>query len=90
MICQIIMKSFLPFLFFYLVAGVVLVFAIAIWAFRDARRRGYSGLLIAILVFWTFPLGIILWLILRPELLPNMGSADHDAEIKHRANGGLL
>jgi hypothetical protein len=33
----------------------------------DARRRGKSPLLVVLLVFFSFPLGLILWLLFRPE-----------------------
>lgn len=40
-----------------------------IWAARDARRRGKSGFLVALLViFLAWPLGLLVWLILRPRL----------------------
>ena len=43
------------------------------WTLRvcaaDARRRGKSPLLVAILIFLSFPLGLIVWLLLRPEPL---------------------
>ena len=35
----------------------------------DARRRGKSPLLVALLVFVSFPLGLLLWLLFRPEPL---------------------
>lgn len=39
-----------------------------IWAYGDAERRGKSGCLVAILVlFLSWPLGLILWLVFRPE-----------------------
>lgn len=39
-----------------------------IWAYRDAERRGKPGCLVALLVFWlTWPLGLILWLLIRPQ-----------------------
>lgn len=34
---------------------------------KDARKRGKPGLLIALLVLFTFPMGLLLWLLLRPE-----------------------
>jgi len=36
------------------------------WAVRDADRRGKSGCLVAIVIFLTWPLGLILWLFFRP------------------------
>ena len=35
----------------------------------DARRRGKSPFLVCLLVFVSFPLGLILWLLFRPEPL---------------------
>lgn len=49
---------------------VLLVFYIwsVIWAFHDARRRGKSGLLIAVMVLvMVWPVGLLLWLALRPQ-----------------------
>jgi hypothetical protein len=34
---------------------------------KDARKRGKPGLLIALLVLFTFPMGLLLWLLFRPE-----------------------
>ncbi len=33
----------------------------------DARRRGKSPLLVTLLILISFPLGLILWLLFRPE-----------------------
>jgi hypothetical protein len=50
---------------------IFLVLELGRWAWRDAEARGKSGLAAAVLVvFVTFPLGLILWLALRPPLLP--------------------
>jgi hypothetical protein len=34
---------------------------------RDARRRGKSPLLVVLLCLLSFPLGVIVWLIFRPQ-----------------------
>ena len=48
----------------YLVIAVLSV----IWAYGDAERRGKSGCLVALLViFLAWPLGLLVWLIFRPE-----------------------
>ena len=40
----------------------------ALFIIRDAERRGKSGCLVAILVFFlSWPLGLILWIVFRPE-----------------------
>jgi hypothetical protein len=40
-----------------------------VWAAGDASRRGKSGLLVGLLVLFVhpWPLGLVLWLIFRPE-----------------------
>ena len=57
-----------------LVAALVgiAIFAIyvltVIWAFSDAKQRGKSGCLVAILVaFVSWPVGLIIWLVARPD-----------------------
>jgi preprotein translocase subunit SecG len=45
----------------------VFVYSI-VWAYGDAERRGKSGCLVALLVFLlTWPVGLIIWLLIRPE-----------------------
>jgi hypothetical protein len=79
---------------YFTIAGTVLVIANVIWAYKDAKERGSSGILIALLVLWMFPLGVILWLIFRPGIVSDLAQqeigADADADIKERANAGLL
>ena len=36
------------------------------WAARDAEARGKSGCLVAILVWLTWPWGLLLWIVFRP------------------------
>lgn len=56
-----------------LVALILLVFTASylwsvVWCFFDARRQGKSGLLVALFVALAFwPLGLIVWLVVRPE-----------------------
>jgi hypothetical protein len=40
----------------------------------DARRRGKSPLLVTLAVLFFFPLGLIAWLLFRPEPLDGAGS----------------
>ena len=47
----------------FLFALVVAIHFIAV----DARRRGKSPFLVVLLVFISFPLGMIIWLLFRPE-----------------------
>jgi len=41
---------------------------------NDARRRGKSPALVVLLCLLLFPLGVIVWLIFRPEPLPRRSS----------------
>lgn len=38
------------------------------WAVRDATERGKSGCLIGLLVLFTWPIGLLFWLIARPDV----------------------
>lgn len=50
-----------------LVALVFFVWSV-VWAFYDARRRGKSPWLVAMMVlFMVWPVGLVLWLMLRPQ-----------------------
>jgi hypothetical protein len=55
----------------WLIGGLFLV--LVGWTVRttavDARRRGKSPLLVCLLVFLSFPLGLIVWLVFRPARL---------------------
>jgi hypothetical protein len=86
---MITLQTFMP---YYMISASVLMIANIVWAFRDARSRGRSGVLIALLVLWTFPLGVILWLIFRPPLSDDLQQepSSSDDELKARANAGLL
>lgn len=40
-----------------------------IWVYNDAEKRGTNGVLVALLVaLVSWPLGLIVWLILRPDV----------------------
>lgn len=39
----------------------------SIWAASDASERGKSGCLVFLLVLFLGPIGLIAWLIFRPE-----------------------
>jgi hypothetical protein len=53
------------FLAFVLVVIAMMIRVIA----NDARRRGKSPVLVVLLCLLSFPLGWVVWLIIRPELL---------------------
>ena len=50
-------------------AGILFVYiASIVWAFGDAKSRGKSGCLVAILVaVLSWPIGLIVWLVFRPD-----------------------
>jgi hypothetical protein len=52
---------------FSLIYAIVWIASI-IWAYMDARNRDKSGCLVALLVIiLPWPIGLIVWLLLRPE-----------------------
>ena len=61
-------------IFVSLVGGILALAFLAVyvysvvWAYSDAEQRGKSGCLVALLVFLlTWPVGLIIWLLIRPE-----------------------
>jgi hypothetical protein len=64
------MVETIPGVLFWLLSGVLWV-RIIVWAVIDASKRGKSAWLVGILVAFFFPCGLIIWLIFRPELLPD-------------------
>ncbi|SIR39789.1 hypothetical protein [Pontibacter lucknowensis] len=53
-----------------LIGIVFLVFVVwsVVWSYSDARRRGKSPWLVALMVlFMVWPVGLIVWLLLRPQ-----------------------
>jgi hypothetical protein len=61
----------LPYLILMLCVGLpllILYIGSIIWAYGDAEERGKSGCLVALLVFLaTWPVGLIIWLLIRPQ-----------------------
>jgi hypothetical protein len=54
--------------------GLLLLMAITIRACAmDAKRRGKSPILVSFLVVFFFPLGLLLWLLFRPEPMDRDG-----------------
>ena len=49
--------------------GLLLLYVWSIgWAYGDAESRGKSGCLVALVVmFLSWPLGLLIWLVFRPE-----------------------
>ncbi|GAB3204004.1 magnesium-transporting ATPase (P-type) [Pontibacter aydingkolensis] len=57
-------------IFGLIIALVVLVIYIwsIVWAYKDAERRGKPGLLVAVIVaLLAWPLGLLVWLLVRPS-----------------------
>lgn len=52
---------------FLLVVLVALALVLRFCA-TDARLRGKSPLIVCVLVFWSFPFGLLAWLAFRPDL----------------------
>ena len=54
---------------FVILLGFIALYVWSIvWAYGDAERRGKSGWLVALLVLLlSWPVGLIIWLIFRPE-----------------------
>ena len=41
------------------------------WAFKDAKKRGKDPVLVAMLILLAgWPIGILVWIALRPDVLP--------------------
>lgn len=53
-----------------IVVAIVFVIGIliAIWVYRDAEKRGSSGVLWLIIVLLTSIIGLIIWLVVRPPI----------------------
>ena len=70
-------SDFLVFSVEYLIVATVAFALIALIiqaCWTDARRRGKSPLLVTLAVLFFFPLGLIAWLLFRPEPLDGGGS----------------
>ncbi|HEV7405416.1 MAG TPA: hypothetical protein VGO11_20905 [Chthoniobacteraceae bacterium] len=39
-----------------------------VWVAKDAEARGKSGILLALLMFFTWPVGLLVWIVARPPL----------------------
>lgn len=60
-------------IFFAAVVAILVLFGIAIrMCWKDARQRGKLPFLVCAIVIFFFPLGLIAWLLFRPETLENL------------------
>jgi hypothetical protein len=78
-----------------IVIGISAVISLytAVWAYKDARKRNTSGVLVCLLVlFCCWPFGLLAWLIFRPKVKSNgdIPLVDPDIDLKQRANDGTL
>jgi hypothetical protein len=53
----------------FLALGIPLAFLtlLMLWTANDAIERGKSPVLVCLLVFFSFPFGLVAWLVFRPE-----------------------
>lgn len=54
--------------FWLALGGIVFPLLLAWWAANDAKQRNKSPMLVALCVVFFFPIGLIVWLLFRPEL----------------------
>ena len=48
---------------------LVLYIVSIVWVYRDAERRGKSGIVVALLVaFISWPIGLLVWLLVRKNI----------------------
>lgn len=75
------------FFLFFLLAIIALNVAILVWVARDAKARGLdNGVLWMLLVFFTGIVGLIVYLLARPQgdlvVCPNCGNKRLQASVK--------
>lgn len=63
------------FLSFFSLALLALWIFVIVWVYRDAERRGMNGVLWALLVFIGNLIGLLIYLIVRSDVLPSTKSA---------------
>lgn len=72
----------LPLIF---VLGFLAAFIITIkMCANDARRRGKSPFLVSVIVIFFFPVGLIAWILFRPEPLDGAGTRQEFQLENHR------
>lgn len=60
-------------IFLTVVVGIITLLGIAIrMCWKDARRRGKSPFLVCVIVIFFFPLGLVAWLLFRPETVDGL------------------
>jgi hypothetical protein len=55
--------------FLLILVCLAIYIASIVWVYRDANRRGKSGILVALLVaLISWPIGLVVWLIIRDKV----------------------
>ncbi len=55
--------------FIFILICLAVYIASLVWVYRDANRRGKSGILVALLVaLISWPIGLLVWLIIRDKI----------------------
>ncbi|MGA8729264.1 MAG: hypothetical protein WB608_10985 [Terracidiphilus sp.] len=70
------------------ILAVCILIALAVTVYvcaMDAKRRGKSPFLVALLVVFFFPLGMLIWMIFRPEIKDENGTGKQFKLDKYRA-----
>lgn len=52
---------------FWSITWSIIWIVCGIWAANDASNRGKSGCLVFLLIFLLGPVGLIIWLLIRPN-----------------------
>ena len=60
---------------FFIIPFIIVIFGLLvwslIWAYKDAEKRGKSGWLVVLLIFFmNWPMSLLIWLVFRPEIKP--------------------
>ena len=58
---------------FFIIPFIIVIFGLLvwslIWAYKDAEKRGKSGWLVVLLIFFmNWPMSLLIWLVFRPEI----------------------
>ena len=73
-----VVDDLLPFMTLALFSIPIIL--IIVWTAQDAKSRGLPGYLVGILVAFSGPVGMILWLVIRPKRPVNPPAPNQEAE----------
>ncbi len=55
---------------FFLVILGLLIWSL-VWAYKDAEKRGKSGWIVVLMIFFlNWPTSLLVWLVFRPDIKP--------------------